>query len=59
MSSRTIVADVPRFDATALPVDLGSALAELLLTLADDEFVRVSWTPNGPESRRCSRRTWP
>jgi ring-1,2-phenylacetyl-CoA epoxidase subunit PaaC len=34
-----IQADLPEFDASVVDVDLRAALAELLLTMADDEFV--------------------
>jgi ring-1,2-phenylacetyl-CoA epoxidase subunit PaaC len=36
-------ADVPRFDRRDLPPNVRDALAELLLTLADDEFVIGFW----------------
>jgi ring-1,2-phenylacetyl-CoA epoxidase subunit PaaC len=34
-----IQADLPQFDVAAITPELGDALAELLLTMADDEFV--------------------
>ncbi len=44
--------DVPRFDASALSADLRSAVAELLLSMADDEFVQgfldSEWTGIAP-----------
>lgn len=39
----TIAPDVPRVDVSALPEDQRTAIAELLLTLADDEFIQGFW----------------
>ncbi len=48
----TASVDVPRIDASALPEDARHAIAELLLTLADDEFVQgfldSEWTGIAP-----------
>ena len=40
-----------RSTSSAVPAEQRTAIAELLLTLADDEFVQGFWTPSGPGSR--------
>ena len=52
-ATRVVVArDVPRFDAESVRPDVREALSELLLTLADDEFVQgfldSEWTGIAP-----------